>query len=58
MQSWSFSSVFIFMNLHSLQRQFSTGTGMKRLPGHSLRSRWIIPASVAIKIAWAALRRQ
>ena len=31
----SFSSVFIFMNRHSLQRQFSVGAGMKVLPGHS-----------------------
>ncbi len=35
MQSWSFSSVFIFMNLHSVQRQMSLGAGMKILSGHS-----------------------
>jgi hypothetical protein len=46
--------VFIFMNLHSLQRQFSTGTGTNRLPGHSLRRRWIMPASVAMRIAGRA----
>ena len=55
MQSWSFSRVFIFMNLHSLQRQCSMGTGMKRLPGHSLRRRWIMPASVAMRMAGAGL---
>src|SRR5258708_19529127 len=43
MQSRTFSSVFIFMNLHSLQRQLSVGmrmtsnvgAQMNSLPGHS-----------------------
>ena len=53
MQSWSFSRVFIFMNLHSLQRQLSVGAGMKVLSGHSFFNRCNIPASVAMMI-WRA----
>src|SRR4026207_93358 len=46
------------MNLHSLQRQLSVGAGMNRLPGHSFRNRWIIPASVAMMMALAVDRLQ
>ena len=53
MQSCSFSSVFIFMNLHSLQAQRSLGAGMKILSGHSRSSRCNMPASVAMMMARA-----
>src|SRR5271154_4199192 len=54
MQSRTFSSVFIFIYLHSLQRQLSvgvriaskTGAHKNSLPGHSFCSRWMIPDSV------------
>src|ERR1017187_6010309 len=56
MQSRTFSSVFNFMYLHSLQRQLSVGariaskTGAQRnsLPGHSFCIRWMMPDSVTM----------
>src|SRR5665213_3930604 len=56
MQSRTFSSVFIFIYLHSLQRQPSvgariaskTGAQMNSLPGHSFCIRWTIPDSVTM----------
>jgi len=65
MQSRTFCSVFIFMYLHSLQRQLSEGSfnhiehgaQMNSLPGHSFCIRWIIPDSVTItnRFGWARL---
>ena len=56
MQSRTFSKVFIFMYLHSLQRQLSVGARSasnvgahkNSLPGHSFRIRWMMPDSVTI----------
>src|ERR1035441_5613990 len=56
MQSRTFSKVFNFMYLHSLQRQLSAGiritsnTGAHRnsLPGHSFCIRWMMPDSVTM----------
>ena len=61
MQSRTFSSVFIFMNLHSLQRQLSPGifmtskVGAQRnsLSGHSFCIRWMMPLSVTITNCFA-----
>src|ERR1017187_494169 len=63
MQSRSFSSVFNFMYLHSLQRQLSDGiritsnTGAQRnsLPGHSFCIRWMMPDSVTMTNRLAGL---
>ncbi len=66
MQSRTFSSVFIFMYLHSLQRHGSVGTRsastdgaqMNSFPGHSFRSRWMMPDSVAMMNCLAGSVRQ
>ena len=63
MQSRTFSSVFNFMYLHSLQRQLSDGiritsnTGAHRnsLPGHSFCIRWMMPDSVTMTNRFAGL---
>jgi hypothetical protein len=63
MQSRTFSSVFNFMYLHSLQRQLSDGiritskTGAHRnsLPGHSFCIRWMMPDSVTMTNRLAGL---
>src|SRR5215470_18483766 len=51
--SYAFSSVFIFMNRHSPQKQLSVGPGMKVLLGISLRRRCNRPASVTTMISRA-----
>jgi len=61
MQSRTFSSVFNFMYLHSLQRQLSDGrritsnAGAQRnsLSGHSFCIRWMMPDSVTITNCFA-----
>jgi hypothetical protein len=66
MQSLSFSSVFIFMYLHSLHRHGSVGARItsnvgaqtNSLPGHSFWSRWMIPDSVTTTNCFAGLVRQ
>lgn len=66
MQSRSFSSEFIFMYLHSLQRQLSPGifitlnTGAQKnsLSGHSFRIRWMMPDSVTMTKRFAGEVRQ
>src|SRR5512135_3526279 len=62
MQSRTFSSVFIFMYLHSLQRHGSVGARItskvgaqtNSLPGHSFWSRWMMPDSVTTMNWFAA----
>src|SRR5437762_11646199 len=49
--SYAFSSVFIFMNRHSLQKQLSVGPGMKVLSGISFPRRFKRPASVTTMIS-------
>src|SRR5213075_3497848 len=52
--SYAFSSVFIFMNRHSPQKQLSVGPGMKVLLGISLLRRCNRPASVTTMISRAS----
>src|SRR5207249_9786451 len=51
--SYAFSSVFIFMNRHSPQKQLSVGPGMKVLSGISFPRRCNRPASVTTMISRA-----